>query len=120
MKQIIKDFLVNTIPIFLLTLLVGIVKVISIKQEGSIYNKILNFFSGCILGSIAGYTAKAQGLSTVWVIVLTAVFTLLSEQIITYIDKNGLKSVVKYVNKKADTEIEEPTPPQTNPPPDGK
>lgn len=122
MKQIIKDLLVVLIPIGIISYLMGFVKAIFIKEEGSAYSKILKFFGSSTFGIIIGFITSKFTVEQGWVLGITSGSTLLADQIITYIDKFGLKGLIIYLKDKIkNIPVSTPENPTQNPPSsDGK
>lgn len=78
------------------------VKVVFLKQEGSIFNKALRFFASAVFGIICGYlTSKFYEYK--WALVVSPVVTLLADQIVNKMDKSGLPEILKYIKIKIGT-----------------
>lgn len=94
--QNLKDLLSLLLPISLISLGIGFVKVVFLKQEGSAFSKMVKFLASVTFGTIGGYIASKffeQG----WQLVITSIITLLADQITNRIDKTGLNEIVSYV-----------------------
>lgn len=101
------------VPIGLVSLSIGYVKLVFLKQDGSAFVKALKFFASVLFGVVCGYIASKyweQGAQ-----LLTAlVTTFLADQITNRIDKAGLAEIINYIKRKQDN-IEPPN----NSPPNG-
>lgn len=93
--NLLKDLLSLLLPISLISLGIGFVKVVFLKQEGSTFIKMIKFLASVTFGTIMGYIASKffdQG----WQLVITATVTLLADQITNKIDKTGLNEIINY------------------------
>lgn len=104
--QDLKEFLTLFLPLMLVSLGIGFVKVVFLKQEGSAFVKIAKFIASVTMGTIGGYISTKFFHDQGWQLVITAFVTLLADQITNRIDKTGLNEIIDYVKTKSVTKTD--------------
>ncbi len=95
----IKSLLTELLPIGIVCFGTAFVKFVKIKEEGSIFSKILNLFASSVFGIIVGYIdTKFNELRIV--LIVSVISTLITDTTINWITKNGWTEVLKQIKIK--------------------